>query len=1466
MSNKKLDRKLDNLFGEIKKAEAELEEVAPAPAPAPAAKKPAKAKPAPPEASKQAPPKPAPRSKKAGAKPKELTTASPAAQASGLLESSNSLALPITQGETWQVLELVDEEREGWLDEEKALARQVVDQLTLALQNAYLFQQTERQNRNLAVLNEMGRELTTQTTIQGISETVYKYTGQLMDVASFFIAIFNEETDELSFPVVTVDSQRISFNSRRIGRGLTDYIIRNRVPLLLNNNIPERMQELGLEFIAIGNNKAPLSWLGVPLLVSDKILGAIVVQSVEQAYLYNTAEQDLLSSIAYQTAIALESANLFQQTQQQNQELALLNDMAVELSTLSNVEGIANIVYRYTGQLMDVTDFFVALYDAPTNRMSFPLVYFDGEKTSVPDTEIAEGLSAWVIHNRRTLFLPDNVEQRARDMGIKTLSIGDDAPALCWLGVPMILGQEVLGLISVQSAVSARLYNQRHADLLQAIAGQSAIAIQNSQLYEQEQYRRRVADTLSEMARIASSTLEFENVTKNLLDQLPKLLSFHTASIQFVDEAGNRTQAGGVSLHQERQSDLQHPENVFLRPVDEDPLISEIVRGKKPVIIQDTHNDQRWDVLPETEHIRSWLGAPLIVGNNVIGILILDDESPHTYTEESIPLAESFCAQAAVAIQNARLFAETEAAAANFRNLIENAPEAIIVVNVETGLFEDPNENAALLYGLPIPELIKVGPAQMSPPTQPDGRPSTEGAMEKIQLAMQGETPIFEWDHINGKGELIPCEIHLSRMPGDKPRVRATVIDITERKKAQEALRKSEEALRRQNEYLATATEVSRLVSSTLDLPTLFSRAVNLIQSSFGYYHVAVFTLDDAGYTAIVREATGNAGEQMRENRHSLVVGSKSVIGYVTSSGETLVINNTALDPMHKNNPLLPETRAEAAIPLRIGQRIIGALDIQSRDVAAFQASDITVLETLADQISIAINNAELYEISQQAVEQMRETDRIKTQFLANMSHELRTPLNSIIGFSRVILKGIDGPINEQQQQDLTAIYNSGQHLLGLINDILDLSKIEAGKMELSTDELNVADTINSVMSTAIGLVKDKPIRLEKNISADVVSIRADAMRVRQILLNLMSNAAKFTEEGSITVSAENNKTADGMLEVLISVTDTGPGISPEDQGKLFQAFSQVDSSPTRASGGTGLGLSICRRLVELHGGRIGIHSVVGKGSTFYFTIPAYQQPKATLANSNGKIIACIDDDTQITGLYERYLQPQGYQVVALTNPITAKDRVKELKPYAITLDIMMPGMDGWSLLEQLKNDPETREIPVIICSIVEEEEKGFSLGASDYLVKPIMEEDISRSLQRLNGDGSIKRVLVVDDSADDMKLMEKIVSNDGRYQVELAEGGNQGWEKISSTPHPQAVILDLFMPDLTGFEILERMRTSPELREIPVIVVSGAELTAEQKKHLENLGKRLLQKAMLSEKELFGMLEKTLKRIEQPE
>jgi PAS domain S-box-containing protein len=670
-----------------------------------------------------------------------------------------------------------------------------------------------------------------------------------------------------------------------------------------------------------------------------------------------------------------------------------------------------------------------------------------------------------------------------------------------------------------------------------------------------------------------------------------------------------------------------------------------------------------------------------------------------------------------------------------------------------------------------------------------------------------------------------------------------------------------EKTLQRRNEYLSATAEIGRLVTSTLDMPTLFSRTVNLVRDRFGFYHAGIFVTEETGFRAILQAATGEAGAEMLRQKHSLQVGSKSVVGGVTESGQAVIVNDTAASESHKFNPLLPETRAEAAIPLRVGVRTIGALDIQSTTPNAFSENDIAVLQTLADQVAIAIDNARSYELSMQAVKEMREADRLKSQFLANMSHELRTPLNSIIGFSRVILKGIDGPTTDLQQQDLLAIHNSGQHLLGLINDILDLSRIEAGKMELTFDEVNLTELIASVMSTVTGLIKDKSITLHRDLPADLPTVRADAMRIRQVLLNLLANAAKFTDEGSITVHARVKDSPSGHPEITISVTDTGPGISQEDQKKLFQPFSQVDASPTRKSGGSGLGLSISNHLIQMHGGRIGVESMPDQGSVFFFTLPAFRGKSDHDTSPGNRTILAIDDDPQVISLYERYLQPQGYQVVSLSDPSRAVERVRQLKPFAVTLDIMMPGYDGWRVLNDLKSNPETRNIPVIVCSIVEEQEKGFNLGATDYLVKPILEDDMLNVLDRLNIDGSIREVLIVDDNPDDLRLIGRMLSENGRYRPILAEGGRNGWQAIQARA-PHAVIIDLLMPEMDGFTILEKMQAENRLRDIPVIVVSGGDLTTEQKQILDEFGHRMIQKSALTEQQLLTTLERALKRV----
>ena len=985
--------------------------------------------------------------------------------------------------------------------------------------------------------------------------------------------------------------------------------------------------------------------------------------------------------------------------------------------------------------------------------------------------------------------------------------------------------------------------------LVKQVSDQLSLALENARLFQEAQER---AEELSLINRVVSTLTDATNLQTALqavVQEIVEAFPVTRGAIALLDE--NKQNFSVIAEHSKKKGDASA---IGLKiPLQGNLATETVISTRKPYILDDASNNPANPPIVQAEFRR--LGIihavifPIIINDLVIGTLGVDMlEGDTRLTSSQIDLLETTLPPISAAISRLRAEEALARSETDLRTLFSSMEDVVLVVDKDGRYVRIAPTNPSRLVRPP-EELV----GQLMHDVLP--KETADRFVSAIQQTLNGtETVKLEYDLPVGN-ETYWFLANLSKL--DEGNVFWVARDITERKR-------SEEAIRRRNEYLAVSAEIGKLVTSTLDLNSIFARTVNLINERFHFYHAGIFIVEETGFNATLREATGEAGAEMKERKHTLQVNEKSIVGKVTLDGQSVIVNDVMADPLHKFNPLLPETRAEAAIPLKIGNRVIGAIDIQSKTAGSFTEDEIIVLQTLADQVAVAIDNARSFELSQQAVMEMREIDRLKSQFLANMSHELRTPLNSIIGFSRVIIKGIDGPVTELQQQDLTAIYNSGQHLLGLINDVLDLSKIEAGKMELAFDEVNIADITSSVLSTMSGLIKDKPIQMKRIIEPNLPTARADAIRIRQVMINLLSNASKFTDEGDILVEVGLKAGLTGRNELRVSVTDTGPGIAKQDQTKLFQAFSQVDDSPTRKTGGTGLGLSICQHIINMHGGRIWVESDLGKGSTFHFTLPLFRKEKENeSASGSNKVILAIDDDPQVIGLYERYLQPQGYQVIPLSDPTHAVERVKQIKPFAVTLDIMMPGIDGWQVLDSLKGDPDTRNYPVIICSIVEDLEKGFNLGATDYLVKPILEDDLVNALDRLNADGSIRDVLVVDDNPDDLRLIGKILTDDGRYKATLAEGGRIGWDVISSGKPPHAVILDLFMPEIDGFKILENMQASQTLREIPVIVISGIDLSAEQKDQLNEFGQRLLlSKSSFNEKELLTSIQRSLERV----
>ena len=469
----------------------------------------------------------------------------------------------------------------------------------------------------------------------------------------------------------------------------------------------------------------------------------------------------------------------------------------------------------------------------------------------------------------------------------------------------------------------------------------------------------------------------------------------------------------------------------------------------------------------------------------------------------------------------------------------------------------------------------------------------------------------------------------------------------------------------------------------------------------------------------------------------------------------------------------------------------------------------------------------------QAANQELARANKLKSEFLANVSHELRTPLSAIIGFSQILLDGIDGPMNEEQQQDILQVNRSGQSLLALINQILDLSKIEAGKMELSIERVELPALITSVLESISPLAQEKGLRIDTRFAPGLPAVEADSGRLKQILINLLSNAVKFTERGHIEVIAQPS----GRM-VRIAVKDTGIGISAEAQKMIFEEFVQGDGSSTRRHGGTGLGLSIVRKLVEMHGGAVTVISEPGMGSTFTFTVPAWAAAQGTVATPQrrplrrpnqglpGAAILVVDDDPSVRQLIARHLEQEGWKTVQASNATDALQLARESRPLLITLDIMMPDASGWWVLEKLKEDPRTAGIPVLVVTIVEDQRMVFDLGASDYLGKPYEKGTLIAKIHRLLPELDGKRVLVVDDDPQARTMLAHVLREE-KAEVVLAASGDEALSQIAQSP-PDLVLLDLMMPGMSGFEMVARLRAQPDGARIPVMIVSAKDLTAD--------------------------------------
>jgi PAS domain S-box-containing protein len=994
--------------------------------------------------------------------------------------------------------------------------------------------------------------------------------------------------------------------------------------------------------------------------------------------------------------------------------------------------------------------------------------------------------------------------------------------------VPILVNKKLVGVLVVES-------NRHHAfgtddfEVLRAAAQQAGIAIGRARLLAAERRRGDEQEALRATMADLSARLELPDLLQAVLERAIQLL---------------RVSHGELAIYDREREELEIVASYNLGKKDTtgtrmrlgEGAMGHVALTREPFIIPDY---QAWAARSEQytqAAFHAVMVAPLLMGRQLVGAIAFMDHDPaRRFGSDDLRLLDLFVPQAAVAIENARLFTVERRRAEEQQALLDTMKDLASQLELSKVLQRVLERAVGLLnvtggelatYDEAGGELVIVASHNMGTNAVGTRVAMGDGAMGRVGQTLESLIiPRYqEWEGRSSKYTQSTVQSVMAAPLLIGNRLVGTIASVHS-DPGREFTREDLRLLELFAPEAAIAIENARLFTQAKHQQQYFGE---LVANS----PVAIVTLD---------------------TRHVVVSCNPAFLAlYGYAESEVL---GQHLDDLITTE----ETRSQAV------QYTAQALDHQAvRAIAQRRRKDGSLVDVEVLGVPVVVDGTlvgmmGLYHDITELLKARREAESAntaKSQFLASMSHELRTPLNAIIGYSEMLEEESEERGHPESVADLQKIRAAGRHLLALINDVLDLSKIEAGKMELHLETFELRPAIDAVAATVSPLIEKNGNTLRLELAEGLGAMRADVTRVRQVLFNLLSNASKFTERGTITLRAGRERGAGGDV-IVMTVRDTGIGMTPEQLGRLFQAFSQAEVSTSSKYGGTGLGLAISKMFCEMMGGEITVASTPGEGTAFTVRLPAEvpdgTEPRDAVSAAGQGVagtVLIIDDDPDTRQLLSRMLVKEGFRILEAASGEAGLVLARAERPDVITLDVLMPGLDGWSVLAALKDDPALSAVPVVMLTITDDRNLGFALGASEYLTKPIERARLSAVLSRYRRDpgGS---VLIVEDDADTRAMLRRSLEKEG-WRVSEAANGRIGLERVAAE-FPTLVLLDLMMPEMDGFEFLEALRTQPGREDLDVVVITAKELTEDDRRRLSGGVSRVMQKGGHSQEEFLA-------------